>query len=488
MTPSEKLHELIHSLTKSEKRSFKILYSSGADAQDKNYIRLFDAVEAMDVYDEKKIKEIFKGETFIKQFTATKYYLYNLILKSLIYTRSLQAGHHHAFNLQSIPVLFQKKLYDHVLRITKLIKSKAYETENYNAVLEAIKWEERTNSFLPEFKDAYKKQHQLMLEKMDVIKRISNQAFYQSLKAKTFAFIKDERFLVKKEAFIKVQNEIFQELKLNPPIGNRSACDYHYVLGTLGFYNSDFTNSKKHYKSILTLLDKYPYLLEEPHNLNFLNSAQNYLVSAVQDGLFSEYDKQLIHRLKKEEKEHTANYLMVVRLEISFFMKQEYYHQAIELIEKNLNHEKELLQNDFYVIYGFWFDSLLAYFWKEDYRKAIYWINKITTYNKHELPFDILITTRLIEILIHFKLDDDYLVSSLSRSMIRLNEKKSAEFYINHKVLKLMHLIMNSSNDKRKENYLNSFWEEMQSKNCEKMLNSLKPYFDLERWLKKHVK
>lgn len=46
----------------------------------------------------------------------------------------------------------------------------------------------------------------------------------------------------------------------------------------------------------------------------------------------------------------------------------------------------------------------------------------------------------------------------------------------------------NTPNDKRKENYLNSFWVEMQSKNTEKMLNSLKPYFDLKKWLMKHVK
>jgi hypothetical protein len=50
MKPSNELHDLIKSLTKSEKRFFKL--HSSLQAGDKNYLRIFDAIDKQKVYDE----------------------------------------------------------------------------------------------------------------------------------------------------------------------------------------------------------------------------------------------------------------------------------------------------------------------------------------------------------------------------------------------------------------------------------------------------
>merc|ERR1711974_480393 len=73
--------DLIKSLTKSEKRFFKL--SSSLQSGEKNYLKIFDAIEEQSEYNEEDIKEQFKNERFIKHFPSEKNHLYKLILKSL---------------------------------------------------------------------------------------------------------------------------------------------------------------------------------------------------------------------------------------------------------------------------------------------------------------------------------------------------------------------------------------------------------------------
>ena len=84
MKLSDDLFELIKSLTKSEKRYFKIVTNKKDNESPKNnYLRLFDEIEKQKVYDEKKIIEKFAGSSFVKHLPSEKNYLYTCFLKSL---------------------------------------------------------------------------------------------------------------------------------------------------------------------------------------------------------------------------------------------------------------------------------------------------------------------------------------------------------------------------------------------------------------------
>ena len=80
MKPSTELFDLVKSLTKSEKRFFKL--SSSLQTGEKNYLKIFDAIDKQGAYDEAALKEYFSDETFVKHFPSEKNHLYKLILKS----------------------------------------------------------------------------------------------------------------------------------------------------------------------------------------------------------------------------------------------------------------------------------------------------------------------------------------------------------------------------------------------------------------------
>ena len=64
MAKKGELFLLIKSLSRTEKRYFRMFANMNKGSA--NYLRLFDAIDKQEVYDEKTIKEEFQGETFVK--------------------------------------------------------------------------------------------------------------------------------------------------------------------------------------------------------------------------------------------------------------------------------------------------------------------------------------------------------------------------------------------------------------------------------------
>jgi len=118
MKPSTNLFDLVKSLSKSEKRFFKL--SASLQSGDKNYLKLFDEIEQQEYYDEELIKEKFKKETFIKHLPSEKSHLYKLILKSL---RGFHADNSVSSllkqEIKNIEILYNKALFKECRKFLK---------------------------------------------------------------------------------------------------------------------------------------------------------------------------------------------------------------------------------------------------------------------------------------------------------------------------------------------------------------------------------
>ena len=73
------LFELVQSMTMSEKRYFKIYSSKHVIGQSNDYVLLFDFIDKSIYYEEDELLR----QSFVKNLSAEKNYLYNLVLKSL---------------------------------------------------------------------------------------------------------------------------------------------------------------------------------------------------------------------------------------------------------------------------------------------------------------------------------------------------------------------------------------------------------------------
>jgi hypothetical protein len=140
MKPSSELFDLICTLTKSEKRFFKL--QSSLQSGDKNYVRLFDLIEKMVSYDEELVKNTFKGEKFIKHLPSEKNHLYKLILKSLrSYYSETSIASSLKQEIKNVEILYNKGLFDECTKFIERAKKTAIRYEKFYYLFELISWE-----------------------------------------------------------------------------------------------------------------------------------------------------------------------------------------------------------------------------------------------------------------------------------------------------------------------------------------------------------
>jgi hypothetical protein len=142
MKPSPELYDLIHSLTKSEKRFFKL--HSALQSGEKNYLRLFEAIHAQTGgYDEAALKQRFaKAPASSSTCPRKRTTLYKLILKAL---RSYHAESSVSGQLKqqvsNIEILYNKSLYEEASKVLVRAKRVAKENERYYLWFELLAWE-----------------------------------------------------------------------------------------------------------------------------------------------------------------------------------------------------------------------------------------------------------------------------------------------------------------------------------------------------------
>ena len=180
MKAAQNLFNLIKSLTKTEKRYFKIKVLQESD--NKNYIKLFIEIERQvkkGQYDESAIKEKFRDERFIKQLTFTKNYLNNAIVKSLINFYSGSNLEAEIYNLIiAAKIFFKKSLFDDYFSALEKAKILAEKTEKFGALIEVIKLQMK----LVRLKSRHKyKNRNLYTEEQAAINKIENISAYSKL-------------------------------------------------------------------------------------------------------------------------------------------------------------------------------------------------------------------------------------------------------------------------------------------------------------------
>lgn len=138
------VHRLIRSMTRQEKRYFKLYASRHVVGGKNTSLVLFDVIAGMETYDERVLHERFAGEAFLRRFTVTKHRLYDTILASLEAFHadsSVDARLHR--QLHRVEILYQRGLYtdaEKVLRNARLLGEQHGKT---HVLVHVAEWERR---------------------------------------------------------------------------------------------------------------------------------------------------------------------------------------------------------------------------------------------------------------------------------------------------------------------------------------------------------
>lgn len=495
MKPSAELHDLIKSLTKSEKRFFKL--HSALQSGDKNYLRIFDAIDRQKVYDEDAIKKQFEKETFIKHLPSEKNHLYKLILKALraFHAESSVSGVLKQ-EIKNIEILYQKGLYTECNKLLHRAKRVARDNERFYYWFELLSWEKMLLEEAYESGEFTKDLDALIEEERDVIEKLRNLAAYHILYSKI-------NYVFRSGGYVRTDEEhaMVEEISEHPLIKGkntalswRAATICYYTQGFCQWAKRDWKTSMEKFQRVKQILDEHaPIRSDLPkryiRTLHYIINAQielHDLKSARANiGHMRELPGQAgFGGQNIEAQVFVASFLSELRL----LDRSGEHEQAIALtptIIAGMEQLGERLHKEHEI--EFCYTLARVHFGGGEMNKALFWLNKVLNDSEPTLRQDIFTYARLFNLVIHYELGNYDLLEYIVRSTQRFLSKRQRADGMENVLLEHIRKLARTSDPEAKLGLFRSMQREFKPLLADPNESLVLKYFDVVSWVSAHV-
>ncbi|MGQ0827282.1 MAG: hypothetical protein ACT4ON_02685 [Bacteroidota bacterium] len=424
---SDDLFFLIKSLTKAEKRHFKIF--GGFYSGDKKIFSLFDAIDRQEEYDEVKLCKMFgEGES---QFPWAKNRLHKLILKS---TSSFHRGNTVDSEikelLEHVDVLHKKALYKQSLKQIEKAKDLALRYEKDTLMPEILRMEYTVMAMTENAVTYIKNYPQQVTAALDRLKSLNDFAI---IATKLWAHYGQEG-IPRRDAEMVILDEIRNDPKLNITAEHSLSIREKVSLYTThAHYYRTAGNPEMAYfwaKKSEALMVALPDYFEENIN-DYIIRVNQLLVYILVDMKRAEECMVVINKIKSfaNKKSIAANqHILTMIFTISYLselmlnINTRQFAKGAELIgeiERGL--KKYSRQINAYEKVKFYYAVGVLYLNIKEYKKALLWVNKVL--DNSDVAPAIQPAIRIMNIAIHYKLGNWEILEHPIRSAYRFLKK-----------------------------------------------------------------
>lgn len=451
-SPSNDLFKLIHSLTKSEKRYFKLFTRIHVKGEENNYIKLFDAIEAQTVYNEEKIKKKFKGEHFISYLPVEKVQLYNLIIRSLIvYGNKGDVETELGDDLSAIKILFRKGFYEQANKIAEKAKSIAIKNELYTHAINFEKWQMKIV-----YQSGLEINQQVISTKFqaqyDLLANEKNTSRYLEIQANLFSFLRKHNDVRSNSDLIEIKKII------NTPLQSSEKEALTFTSKVLfhsnwAHYYQFICDYKKQHEQNKILVELFRQRKDSIYN--FFSALVNYFNSCVLvkdfvscEGVIGEIEALEVSPVFSQERKATTLFLLKLTLYIHKCM----FNEALVLIKLNekkfLYSIKKISPNVAIIIV---YKIIYTYLILEKNADALRWYNNyFTKLNKDEIRKDVESMAKILYLVLHFELQNFDIMEYLMKSIYRWFLKQERLHKFEKAILDFIRTKAHRADNKRK--------------------------------------
>jgi len=440
MKTSDSLFQLVRSLDKSEKRYFR-LWVSKYERGTKNYLLLFDALEKMRVYDEKRLRERFAGTRLGKNLAVEKHYLYQLLLKSLA------ACHASSTALARIremiryaELLAAKNLYRDCRSQLGKAKRLALEYEAFTYALEITRMEKElvNDGLAPGTLEANRDEERHLhaaIAQLHALREI-NSELYLLMRS---SLVRDPATLARMDAVAARALEFREEELLSA----RAKASWYGILLRCARARGDHEKHHEYAQKTLTLLESAPALIAE-NPTAYVSRLSNMAISQAESGRIEDV-KRSLEKLKALPAQYPAarapgvlrNILSTYYgLSLEYFLQRGAFREGLALLPEL---EKWLKENELVIDQNHRAVILLAvadiYFGAEQYRKTLQWLRALLNEDRIGFREDVQCFARILQLITHYKLGNDALLPSLVRGTYRFLNKRKKLFGVEKAIL-----------------------------------------------------
>nr|WP_245562182.1 hypothetical protein [Niabella aurantiaca] len=429
--PGDILFQLIKSLEKSEKRHFKLYITRSSGNEDLKVIKLFDALDKLQQYDEKLVLKKLKDVTK-PQLSNLKSHLYKEILAGLRLLKSSESLDLQLNELfDSAHILYKKGLFYQSLRVIDKVKEMAKLNQKFFFLPQILSLEKRiealnvTDSFVSRMDELAEESNEVNT-KLNMVTRLSN------LSLQVYGF-----YIANGHARNEVEEDKVKKFfKQNLPSGSAQQEGfyerlYYYQSYTwFAFIRQDFLLYYRYVQKWVDLFYEKPnmqrtetgHFIKGYHNLlNAHFDLRNYEKFSIDLQRFEEFSHT--KRVQSNENFRVQSFVYIASAKINYFTitgQTAAGLKEVPFIEEKLTEYTLFL--DRHRVMVITYKIAMLYFLSGDYGTSIDYLQKIIN-DSSGLRTDLQCYARLVHLLAHYEMGNLELMDSLTRSVFRYMSK-----------------------------------------------------------------
>jgi hypothetical protein len=490
MKGSDDLFRLIHSLDKNEKRYFKLSVAKYETAADSNYLRLFDAVDNLEEYDEEKLKKKFRGQKLQKNFPSEKNYLYRLILRTLrTYSPEENVENRIKDMIREAEFLYRKALYDQCHKVLAKAKDFAIAHQKHLLYAEIISME---GQLMVHTNDKNALENYLDTEipaAREMLEKAINLFDYKSYHLTSFSISRelgdDAR---KQEVLSKLEEMMGSELLKDEARALSFQAKYFFYFMHLvhSRINRNYDLLLAYCVKTVELHELYPEITQENPD-QYVSALSNLSLAQLElnhfENCLATLDKMRLIKDNSQSTRIKINSVYYPRV-IAVYLYSGRFEMVDTLIEEVIAFiRKHKEQFGRMKIVSLYWNIAYCYFGTNNFKDALKWLNKIINDTDLEkVRPDMNCFSRIFSLVIHYELGNYDLIEHLSRSTTRYLDKKGFLFDLEKTTLKFLNDLTGLNKPKEKINEFAKFRLAVEASMQEWPVREQFEYFDFVSW------
>lgn len=492
--PNDHLYQLIKSLSKAEKRSFKI-YGMRNSSDDAKFIQLFDAIDKAKEYDEEYIRKKINGLKKA-QLSNLKAHLYKQILTSL---RLNYVNHNIDIQLREqidyARILYDKGLYIQSLRILEKAKNLSYQNHRITLTSEILGFEKLIESQYIT-RSLRNRADQLIEETENAVKSVEAYHALSNLSLRLYGiYIKAGH--VRSERDYDITERFFENALKQIDLTNLGFFEKHYLNVSFAWYSlimQDFLLQYRYAQKWVDHFRKNPDMLAlEP--IWYLKGVHVLLEALFILGHYEKHQDE-VNKLEEFLKEppvrasenfETLGFQYFYTSKINAHFLAGTFTEGVKIIPAlNEDIEKYAHHIDPHRILVFYYKIACLYFGAGEIENTILYLNKIINYPDPRLREDIHCFARILSLIAHFELGNEALLEYQARSTYRFISKMNDLNLVQEEILKFLRNLSSSGNQDLKKGFSTL---RLKLLDIQKMPYQKRPflYLDIISWLEAKI-
>ena len=495
---SDHLHKLIRSLSKPEKRYFKIYSSRHTLGDANNYHLLFDIIDDMDEYQEEKIKKKFHGKPFLKQLSIAKGRLYDAIMRSLdSYHSNSSVDAQLKKLIHCAEILYKKTLYAQSSRVLKSAKKLAIKYEKHTTILEILDWEKKLTE-----KDNYtetgeKEINALHDEDRLYLEKHKNYVDFWQIKSQLF-YILNKKGKARSQQELQDFKSIIDNVLLQSDttaLNYETTYLYYHIYSAYYFGVGDYENSFINLKKNVAHIESNIELFKDEPNVYF-SVLTNIIYVGIQ---LKKYEEAFLYLEKLQslpEKMMLNNnedldiklFSSTYSIELTIYALTGDFDKGLALvpvIEEGLKLYGEKINKvrKAYLL----FNIGILYFGAQNYVEALKWFNKLLNDIDIDKTQDIHCFAQLMNLLVHIELKNQRLLPYAYRSTYRYLQSRNRVYKFENITLHFIGKLMKAKDIEAEEEIYARFAKEIKAIANDDFEKTAFEYFDFLSWAESKI-